>query len=67
MARLVTGDNNGVSDIFVRRLSANQTLRGRRGALPKPRRTASAFPAPSLDGRYVALRRRSRQPRSRRS
>ncbi len=52
---LLGSDSNGVSDIYLRRLNANQTLRVSAVAFAYTApNNHSAYPAPSLDGRYVA-------------
>lgn len=52
---LVNNDTNGASDVYLRRLNVNQTLRasGVAFAYTEPN-SYSGYPAPSLDGRYVA-------------
>ena len=54
-AALVGSDTNQAEDIYLRRLNVNQTLRasGVAFAYTEPN-SYSAYPAPSLDGRYVA-------------
>ena len=52
---LLGSDSNGVEDIYLRRLNVNQTLRASGVAFTYTApNNHSAYPAPSLDGRYVA-------------
>jgi hypothetical protein len=52
---LLSGDTNGADDVYLRRLNVNQTLRASAVAFVYTEPNGhSAYPAPSLDGRYVA-------------
>ena len=52
---LVTGDTNGVLDVFVRDLTTSQTTRISRSSSGAQGNAASSGPSISFDGRYVAF------------
>ncbi|MDO8678412.1 MAG: hypothetical protein Q7R30_07595 [Acidobacteriota bacterium] len=54
-SNLVVGDSNGVSDIFVRDLQAQETSRVSLANLGQQANSSSAFPSISGDGRFVAF------------